>query len=67
MTMEVDQFAAVLVKKIRVDLNNYADDLASGNARNYEDYRFTCGVIRGLAQAEEYIKDLAATAEKSDE
>ena len=63
----VDQFAAALVKMIRVELNNRADDLASGKARSMEEYRETCGYIRGLAQAEEWIKDLAQRAEKSDE
>jgi hypothetical protein len=63
----VDQFAAALVKMIRHELNNRADDLASGKAQSMEGYRESCGFIRGLAQAEEWIKDLAKKVETGDE
>ena len=63
----IDQFADVLVKKIRVDMNELADQLASNRSRTIEDYRYTCGVLRGLAIAEDFIKDLAKRAEESDE
>lgn len=62
----IDQFAKVITDMLRKDMNNLADDLASGKARTMEDYRFTCGLIRGLATAEEYVKDLAARAEKEE-
>ena len=62
----IDQFAKAVCKKIRVDLNTLADQLASGSARTIEEYRETCGRIRGLAQAEEYILEMARKAEESD-
>jgi hypothetical protein len=62
----VDQFAAELVKQIRKDLNSLADGLASGDAQSFEKYQYTCGVIRGLATAEEYIKDLAKKMEEAE-
>ena len=62
----IKEFTEVLVKKIRADMNNLADELASGRSKTIEDYRHTCGVIRGLATAEEYIKDLAQTAEEAE-
>lgn len=63
----IDQFADAVCKKLRTDMNDLADGLASGRAKNIEDYRYTCGVIRGLAVAEEYVKTLAKQVEESDE
>lgn len=63
----IDQFAAVLRKKIRDDMNNYADDLASGQCRTFDEYQKLCGVIQGLATAERYLIDLAKQIEDSDD
>jgi hypothetical protein len=62
----IDQFAAVLRKKIREDMNNYADDLASGQCRTFEEYQKLCGVIQGLATAERYVIDLAEKVENDE-
>jgi hypothetical protein len=63
----IHEFARVLRDQIRKDLNNYADDLASGQCRTFDEYQKLCGVIQGLALAERYIIDLAEKVEKSDE
>jgi hypothetical protein len=63
----IDQFARVLREKIRNDMNNYADDLAGGSCRNFEEYQKLCGVISGLAIAERYLLDLQKEVEESDE
>ena len=63
----IQEFARVLREKIRTDMNNYADDLAGGVCRNFEDYQKLCGVIQGLATAERYLLDLAEKVEKSNE
>jgi hypothetical protein len=63
----IQDFARVLREKIRTDMNNYADDLAGGVCRNFEDYQKLCGVIQGLATAERYILDLAEKVENSNE
>jgi hypothetical protein len=52
------QFAELLNKKLRVDMNNYADDLANGVCKNFEEYQHLCGVIKGLSFAERHINDL---------
>jgi len=62
----IDEFAKVVTKKIRADMNNLADELASGRAKTIEDYRHTCGLIRGLAIAEEYVVDLAKQNEEAE-
>ncbi len=63
----IQDFARVLREQIRTDMNNYADDLAGGACRNFEEYQKLCGVIQGLAMAERYNLDLAKKAEDADE
>ncbi len=65
--MSVHNFASVLRDKIRKDMNNYADDLASGVCKSFDQYQKLCGVIRGLAIAEEYLTALLEKVDKSDE
>ena len=63
----IQDFVRVLREKIRIDMNNYADDLAGGACRNFEEYQKLCGTIQGLALAERYLIDLADKAERADE
>ena len=63
----ITEFARVLREQIRTDMNNYADDLAGGGCRTFEEYHKLCGIIQGLALAERYLIDLAQKVEKSDE
>ena len=63
----IQDFARVLREKIRTDMNNYADDCASGACRSFDEYQKLCGVIQGLAIAERYILDLAKKVDESDE
>lgn len=63
----IQDFARVLREKIRTDMNNYADDLAGGQCRSFDEYQKLCGVIQGLAIAERHLLDLAEKVEKSDE
>lgn len=63
----ITEFARVLREKIRTDMNNYADDTASGQCRTFDEYQKLCGVIQGLALAERHLLDLAEKVEKSDE
>lgn len=52
-------FIAALRDKIRQDMNNYADDVATGQCADHAAYKELCGVIRGLALAERHLLDLA--------
>jgi len=63
----IKDFARVLREKIRTDMNNYADDMAGGGCRTFEEYQKLCGVISGLAIAERYLLDLQKEMEESDE
>jgi hypothetical protein len=63
----IQNFARVLREQIRTDMNNYADDLAGGACRSFEEYQKLCGVIQGLATAESYLLALLKKVEESDE
>ena len=63
----IQDFARVLREQIRNDMNNYADDIAGGACRNFEEYQKLVGVIQGLALAERYLLDLAKKVEDADE
>jgi hypothetical protein len=63
----IQNFARVLREQIRADMNNYADDMAGGACRSFEEYQKLCGVIQGLATAESYLLALLQKVEQSDE
>ena len=63
----IQEFARVLRDQIRTDMNNYADDLAVGACRSFDEYQKLCGTIQGLALAERYVLDLAEKVEKANE
>lgn len=65
MTPETDAFIRVLREKIRTDMNNYADDVATGACQDFPAYKELCGVIRGLALAERHILDIVKAANKA--
>jgi hypothetical protein len=61
----IQDFANVLRNQIRTDMNNYADDIAGGACRSFEEYQKLCGIISGLALAERYVLDLLKKVEDS--
>jgi hypothetical protein len=63
----IQDFARVLREQIRTDMNNYADDMAGGACRSFEEYQKLCGVIQGLATAESYLLALLKKVENNDE
>jgi hypothetical protein len=63
----IDNFARVLREQIRIDMNNYADDLAGGACASFDEYKKLCGVIQGLAIAESHLLALLKKVEDSDE
>lgn len=48
----------VLKNKIRQKMNEIADDLALGGARDYAQYTHMTGIIAGLAMVERDILDI---------
>jgi hypothetical protein len=48
----------VIRQKIRNKMNELADDIALGSAKDFADYKFLTGIISGLAMVERDIIDL---------
>ena len=53
-----DRVLLLLKKKLRDQMNELADHLAVGSAKDMEEYRKVCGIIEGLAWAEREIIDI---------
>lgn len=62
-----EDFVRALRTKLRTDMNNYTDDLATGVCADFAQYQKLCGVIQGLAIAERHVIDLAEKARIDDE
>lgn len=63
----MDDWMTLLRTQLRKEMNQYADDVATGGCTSYEDYKRLCGVIQGLALSERLLLDLAEKKEKMDE
>jgi len=50
-----DDALSLLKKKLRDQMNEVADLVSIGSAKNIEDYRKMCGIIEGLAWAEREV------------
>ena len=48
----------VIKQKIRNKMNELADDIALGSAKDFAEYKFLTGIISGLAMVERDILDL---------
>ena len=48
-------------------MNDVTDDIATGSAKDYPEYRHKVGVIEGLALAEREFLDIMERIEKSEE
>ena len=57
----------VIVQQIDEKVTQLKDFLAEGRSENFEDYKKTCGEIKGLLIAWGYILDLKQNMENSDE
>ena len=60
------EFDAYLLKEYRERIATLSEALASGGVLNYDEYRYTCGQIRGLQAACFVIEDLRRQLENSD-
>ena len=49
---------SLIRKKIRDQMNELADHLAIGSAKDMEEYRKVCGIIEGLAWTEREVIDI---------
>lgn len=61
-----EKILMVLHTKIHEQLDNIADSVAKGSAKDFGEYRYMCGVIHGLALAERELLDLVEVAKRND-
>jgi len=54
-------------EQIRKIMNDVTDDVATGSARDYSEYRHKVGVIEGLALAEREFIDIMERIERSED
>lgn len=57
----------VLIKQFDDKINQLKDAVILGNYEKFEDYKRSCGEIRGLLIARGYVLDLKDKLEKSDD
>lgn len=58
---------SVVIKEIEEKQKYLADALASGAAKDYAEYKFMCGEIRGLSFAHSYVNDLVRRMEQDED
>lgn len=56
-----------LAGKVNEELKVLSDDLARGTAKDYGDYKYACGVVRGLMMVNALLADVAAQMEQDDD
>jgi hypothetical protein len=56
-----------LAQKLDEEIKIISDDLALGGAKDFGDYKFHCGRLRGLFTAKGVIMDYADQLEKKDD
>ena len=59
--------ADILVEQLDDKVQQLQEAVSSGRAETFEEYKKTCGEIRGLLIARGYILDLKQKMENSDE
>jgi hypothetical protein len=47
-----------LVAEFQKEIEGNANALHGGAAKSFEEYKYLCGVIRGLSLAQSYVNDL---------
>lgn len=57
----------LLVKQLDEQASYLREGLSLGRASSFEEYKGTCGEIKGLLVAKGYILDLMQNMEKSDD
>ena len=60
-----ESILSLFKKKIRIQMNELADHLAMGSAKDMEEYRRVCGTIEGLAWVEREVIDIETKLRES--
>lgn len=63
----IDKYLDHLYQKINEQIKELRESLGSGTAKDFAEYQFVCGKIRGLLIAQMEMNDLKQRLENSDE
>jgi hypothetical protein len=58
---------SVLLKEIEERRKSLSDALGSGAAKDFSEYKFMCGEIRGLSLSHAYVTDLVRKMEQDED
>lgn len=62
-----DDLLKYLSSKVQSEINVISDDLARGTAKDHGEYKYACGIVRGLMIANSIFADTAQRMEQDDE
>ena len=62
-----DDLLKYLSSKVQSEINVLSDDLARGTAKDHGEYKYACGIIRGLMIANGIFADTAQKMEQDDD
>lgn len=62
-----EELLRYLSKKVQEEITVLSDDLARGTAKDHGDYKYACGIIRGLMLANGFIAEAAQRMEQDDD
>ena len=57
----------IIAQKLDAERANIVDSLGDANAKDFGEYKYACGVVRGLLVAKSLVTDLASNLESMDE
>ena len=63
----MEKVIEIILKQLRERRAQLTDAMANGSAKDYAEYKFLCGEIRGLTAVEMYLQTLAKNLEHIDE
>lgn len=56
-----------LTSKVQDEIDVISGDLARGTAKDHGDYKYACGIIRGLMMANGFLAEAAERMEQDDD
>lgn len=56
-----------LAKKVQSEIDVISEDLARGTAKDHGEYKYACGIIRGLMVVNGLLQETAQRMENDDE
>tara|TARA_R110000868_G_scaffold247205_3_gene503701 strand:- start:5380 stop:5571 length:192 start_codon:yes stop_codon:yes gene_type:complete len=63
----MDDALKLVSEKIQAELAVFKDDLSLGKAKDFGDYKFSCGIVRGLMLANGFLVETAERLQNSDD